>query len=90
MVRLCDNGEVPIPAYHGVRLCDNHLCAGTQMPVFSLDESGNPPSSSVHKLKSADLRFLRDLTGVFGRFLSSQNKTKIPNHIARCYIAGIL
>lgn len=61
-----------------------------QVPVFSLDESGNPPSSSVHKLKNADLMFFGDLTGVFGRFLSSQNKTKIPNHIARCYTASIL
>lgn len=90
MVRLCDDGGVPIPAYHSVRLCDSHLCAGMQMPVFSLDESGNPPLSSVHKLKNADLMFLRDLTGVFRRFLSSQNKTKTPNHIARCYTAGIL
>lgn len=46
------------------------------MLVFSLDESGNPPSSSVHRLKNADLMFFGDLTGVFGRFLSSQNKTK--------------
>lgn len=66
----------PFPPYPSVRLRDSHLCAGIHMPMFPLDESGNPPSSSVHKLKKADLMFFGDLTGVFGRFLSSQNKTK--------------
>lgn len=69
--------------------CDNHLRAGIQMPVSSLDESGNPPSSSVHKLKKCWFNVFLDLTGVFGRFLSSQNKTKNPNHTARCYTASI-
>lgn len=34
-----------------VALRDSHLHAGTHVAAPSLDESGNPPLSSVHNLK---------------------------------------
>lgn len=50
VVGLCEEEGHPFPLTVESE-CDSHLHAGIQMPVSSLDESGNPPSSSVHKLK---------------------------------------
>lgn len=52
-----------------------------QVPVFSLDESGNPPSSSVHKLKNADLMFFWGFDWSIWEvsFQSKQNKNPKPH-----------